>query len=75
MKKITKGLLMGASFYGVAELGYQIGKGNMLGILAKYEDDIAKKYLSEWKTCKVYPMPLIIGVANLSIKNKKSESK
>lgn len=36
-KKILKRAFVGLTFYGVAELAYQAGKGNMLGILSHHD--------------------------------------
>ena len=37
MNKFVKGCIIGTAFYGVAEASFQIGKGYMLGTLAKYD--------------------------------------
>ena len=39
MKKVAKNCIIGAIIYGACQLFYDMGKGYMLGVMAKYNDD------------------------------------
>ena len=39
MKKVAKNCIIGAIIYGACQLFYDMGKGYMLGVMAKYNDE------------------------------------
>ncbi len=68
-EKLLKRAFIGLAFYGVAELMYQVGKGDMLGILS--HDNVAAtdviKDLSEWKMAP-YSVKIILGSCKMKQK-------
>lgn len=62
-KELLRKVLIGAAVYGVGELMYQVGKGDMLGIISYYNFTAtdAITALSDDKK-KSYPTNVILGV-------------